>query len=612
MDRLSLLLSFAIVWLSLSYLLFTNQQYFSVISMLIIFAMAAAAFVVFLFTYKYTDSGSLVSSVKTDRRIVLLLIVITAFVVFEIIFNNPGPSSFGQIAPVLLLVFGGVAISIVGIYLLKRATKGMGSYKIYIAVIFGAIIITAFAYGLMYGLRSVNWNGIDELAYNYYASYLFVHGTNPYTASMQPILQQKNIFPTVQLNGTFEYAYDYPALSFLPYSFMPLLGISNFFVFIMVAVFFSILAAFAVYRKSGYNNLVLIPLAVWLAASYTLIGTSNQYIAVSIIFLLAYLERKRALLSGMLLGMAASIIQLVWFAIPFFFVLILRENGSEHMLKCIGGAVIAFILINSYFIIISPLVFTKSIFAVFGLTKLVFYGPNIMQLLVSHYPVASWYSAAISMITLLAFLVLYYFYTKTLKPLVAILPAMIFFLSWRNISIYGLPFIPVILAIYYVHDKGADHKLEDLIKSKKRLVYSVAFLAVLFVAMAVYSHSNYTKKEILSINSITPILYGQAKFQGPFGLGGIRVNVANNGNTIEPVSFYVVSRDPSGESYLLSQSMNATSGPQFLLPGESYNYTLQYQLQLVGNNTRMYIFAFSPDYIATKEYAIDLVPPASN
>jgi uncharacterized membrane protein len=606
MNRLALLLSFAIVWLSLSYVLFTNQQYFSIASMIITLAIAAAAFAVFLFAYGYTSSGSLHPSIKTDRKIVLLLIVITAFVIFEIAFNGLGTLTLGQLLPVLLLVFGGVGISIAGIYLLKRLTKNLSSYKLCIAVIIGAAIITAFAYGVMYGIRTVSWNGIDELAFDYYASYLFVHGTNPYTVSMQPILQQRNIFPTVQLNGTFEYAYDYPTLSFLPYSFMPLLGISDFLVFVVFAVFCSILAAFAVYRKSGYNNLALIPLAVWLVASYTLIGVSNQYLAVSVILLFAYLERKRPLLLGLLLGIAASIIQLVWFAIPFFFVLSLRENGSEHMLKCIGAAAAAFIIINSYFIIISPLIFAKNIFEVFGLTKLVFYGPNIVQLLVSHYPIASWYSAAISVITLLAALVLYYFYTKTLKPMIAVLPAMIFFLSWRNISIYGLPFIPIILAIYYVHDKDTEHKLVDLIKSKRQLIYSVAILTVLFVAMAVYSHATYTKKDLLKVNTITPILYGQAGFTGPFSLGGIRVNVVNNGNAIEPISFYVVSRNPSGQDYILSQSMNATMGPPILLPGTSYNYTLPYQLPLVNNNTKIYIFAFSPDYVAAKEYTINL------
>ena len=84
--------------------------------------------------------------------------------------------------------------------------------------------------------------------------------------------------------------------------------------------------------------------------------------------------------------------------------------------------------IGCYFIIISPRAFVDGIFGIFGLGKLSLYGPNVMQLFESYYYVAGWYPAAISAITLLTALVLYYFYTKTLKPLVAVLPAMIFFL----------------------------------------------------------------------------------------------------------------------------------------------------------------------------------------
>jgi uncharacterized membrane protein len=352
---------------------------------------------------------------------------------------------------------------------------------------------------------------------------------------------------------------------------------------------------------------VLIPVAVWLFATYTLVGTSNQYIAVSFLFLIAYLERKKPLLAGVLLGLSASIIQLVWFAIPFFLVLVLREEGSKNMLKCLAAGVVAFMIIGSYFIIISPNIFLEDIFSLFGLSKLSLYGSNVMQLLESHYYVASWYPAAISAITLLAALALYYFYTKTLKPLVAVLPAMIFFLSWRNISIYGLPFIPVIIAIYYVHESRQENKLVDLIKDKRPIVYAVVFLVILFAAMAVYSHAVYTKNPILEINSVLPILYGQPGFVGPFSLGGIRINVANNGGSAEPVSFYIVSRSPGGEQYLLSTQLNASVDPQMLPAHTSHNYTIPYQLSLVGNSTKIYIFAFSPDYITSKEYQINLV-----
>ncbi len=599
MDRLSLLISFAIGWLALSYVLFTSQQYFSVGATLIIFLIAIAACLVFVLCYRYSRSGVLVLDMRRDRQMVVFIIIISALSIYEAVFNSPGPSIFGSLAPVFLLAGAGVLVSMCGLYLIKKMTKNPKSYGFYIRVIIISMIIAGLAYWVIYGIRNVNWNGIDELGYNYYASYLLAHGTNPYLASMQPILQQRNIYPTVQLNGTFEYAYDYPALSFLPYVFLPLLGITNFFAFIIIVIFLSIIAAFLVYYKSGYNKFVLIPIAVWLFATYTLVGTMNQYLSVSVLFLIAYLERKNVVLSGILLGLAASIIQLVWFAIPFLYILVYREYGGKQLAKCLGYTLLAFLVVNAYFIVLSPKVFITNVFAVFGLTKLAFYGPNIMQLLVSHYRVPSWYSAGMSIVTLFVMFGLFYLYTDTLKPLLAVVPASIFFLSWRNISIYGLPFIPIILAIYYVGSK--DKRVEDILSNKKPILYVVVLLAIAFATIAILSHGPYIKENLLEISSITPILYGQPGFVGPFSLGGIRVAVINNANYTQPVSFFVVSRSPNGQEYILSPSINST-----LTAHSSSNYTLNYQLPGVANSTKIYIFAFSQDYITAKQYQINL------
>ena len=149
--------------------------------------------------------------------------------------------------------------------------------------------------------------------------------------------------------------------------------------------------------------------------------------------------------------------------------------------------------------------------------------------------------------------------------------------------------------------------LADLLKDRRPIVYAVVLLAVLFAAMAVYSHTAYTENPVLSMRSVLPILYGQPGFVGPFNLGGIRINVVNNGSSTEPVSFYIVSRSPNGEKYILSTQMNVSIGPQMLQAHSSQNYTLPYRLPLVNNSTKIYVFAFSPDYISSKEYQIDLV-----
>ncbi|MDE1870770.1 MAG: hypothetical protein KGI06_00835 [Candidatus Micrarchaeota archaeon] len=597
MDRVSLLLSAAIVFIALSYILYTGQQYFSVASMAIVFLIALSSALIILVLH-WCRASNYVFGIKADRLAILSVIAVAGLVLFEVYFDGIAHTAYSQIPVILLLSSGAVAASIAGMYALMRLTNGMKSYRFWITVIIGVAIISVASYSVMYSFRSVNWNGIDELAYNYYSSYLFAHGINPYTASMQPILQQRNIFPTVQLNGTFEYAYDYPAFSFLPYLFMPILGISNFFAFIIILIFLSVLMGYVIYRRSGYNKLALIPIGVWLMITYTLVGTVNQYLAVSVLFLLAYLERKRAIVSGILIGLSASIVQLAWFAIPFFFILAYREHGSAHTARCIGFAVLAFLLVNGYFLLLSPRAFVGNVFAVFGLSKLVVFGPNIMQLLVSYYPVHSWYPAALSISTIIALLGAFYLYTDTLRPLIAVAPIMVFFLAWRNISIYGIPFIPVIIAIYYVKEDSA---AKDIIRSKKPMLYALGAILAVFASLAILSHASYSNSGSFRIEKITPIIYGKAGFVGPFSLGGVIVTVRSNVDYPQPLSFYIVSRDPGGYEYILNSSLNST-----LEPNSSLNYTLRYQLALVNGNTTLYVSAFNQYYIESERYRISV------
>ncbi len=606
MDRLSSLLSFAIILLALSYVLFTVQQYFSAFALVAIFAIALSSAIVLVLCYRHSKSGFLAPSAKTDRLILVFIAAASVLVLMVALYDSAGPAVYGSLPVILLLVFAGIAISIAGLYALGRLTRGMDSRRLIIVAVVASIAIGGATYGAIYGFRSVNWGGIDELSYNYYASYLLVHGTNPYLASMEPILQQRNIFPTVQLNGTFEYAYDYPALSFLPYVFMPLFGIKSFFTFILIVISLTVLMAYFIYYKSGFNRLALIPIGAWILVTYTLVGTTNQYLAVSVLFLMAYVERRRFLVSGIFVGLAASIIQLAWFAIPFLYILVYREHGGKNLLKCVGATLLVFAIVNGYFLLASPKQFIGNNLAIFGTNKLVFFGPNMMQLLVAHYPVSMWYSAFISITMLIALLILFYVYTDTLRPLIAVAPIMIFFLAWRNISIYGIPFIPLIIAIYYVKE---DPSVPDLSKDRMPIVYSLVALALVFSVVAFFAHGSYVASDSLHINKVMPILYGQPgpvvngaqTIVGPYSLGGLRISVENNANYTQPVSFYIVSRSPNGYNYILSSELNMTLGPH-----SSNNYTLQYRLLLVNNNTRIYVFAFSQYYIASSSYRINL------
>ena len=584
MMRKEYYIALGIIALCLSYIFFTNQQYLSIFGMAGIFALAILAALLFVIPSVYPH--------RIEKPIYLgasaLILVILGG--YEYLFDLLSPGTLGTILHVSILIGIATIISIAGIYAIARWAHKQKGAKSQLVVFAGLVVVALLAYSAMYVINHVQWSGVDEVGYNYYAAYLLVHGQNPYSASMEPILAQRGIFPTVQLNGTYEFAYDYPALSFLAYLPIPLLGITSFFSFIFLVVLFTIIASYIVYYRSAREKRILIPLAIWIVVSYALIGVATQYLAVSILLLLAYIYRDMPLVSGVALGLSASAIQLVWFALPFFYVLMYREKGSGKMFTQLLATLAVFLLINGYFLIAYPGAI-GNILSIFGLGKLPAYGSNIMQFVVAFYQLPSWYSAVISILCFAVLLSLYFAYTSTLRPLFVVVPMMIFFLSWRNISIYGLPFIPLLLAVYSSREKEP----KDIVKSRLPIAICLAAVVVIGLAVAVLAHQAYASQPGIKIDSALPILSVQQGYGSmQFSMIGLRVLVNNTSDKNEPISFYIISRSPNNNGYILGSTLNES------MAHSASNYTIDFQLALVGNTTRIFVEAFSPDYTASK------------
>lgn len=571
--------------LCLSYVMFTGQQYFSALAMDGLFLLAIIAVAAFLIPY--LDHH--IEKKPSVFFFMLVLTVVIAVLEYSYLLLYPGVITAIGFEAVLLAV--SVSLSIAALHHLAKRLEKTDGLRCALYAIAALALVALAAYSVMYVSTGIQWNGVDEVAFNYYAGYLLLHGQNPYTASMAPILAEYNIVPTVQLNGQYETAYDYPALSFLAFLPIPLLGIKNMLSFTYVTIFLTLVSGFIIYRRSGLDRKALIPLAGWFVATFSLVGVGSQYLAIPIFLLLAYLLRQRAWLSGVMLGLAASTLQLAWFALPFFYVLAFKEHGKRHALYGIAATAAVFLAINGYFMLASP-ASISNIFSLFGLSKLVLYGTNIMQI-ISYYALPYWYSAFISVMCYSFVLALYFFYTKTLKPLLAIVPMMIFFLSWRNITIYGLPFIAILLAVYFWKD---DHACRDMISSKYPMLCAVVALVAIGVTTAIFAHQSYLESSKgLHITAATPIISVQSGYYGEqFGLLGIKVTLNDTLRTAGNVSFYVVSRDPANAQYLLADEFNASGY------GTVSNYTLNYSLGLVGSQTSLVIFAFNKDYITSK------------
>lgn len=571
--------------LTATYTLFTGQQLFSLAAMLCLFALACISGISLLVP--------VVSKRLADSRRLLLLLVVASVAIgaYETAVNLVPPQSYAFALHAASLISLAAAISVAGTYLLGKYLRHAKGARLYLYAFIGIALIAFLAYSSMYVINTVSWNGVDEIAYNYYAAYLFAHGQNPYAVSMQPILQQYGIWPTVQLNGTYEYAYSYPAFSFLAFLPIPILGITSFFSFIAMLIFIAVAASFAVYRGSGNKNQVLLPVAAWLVATYAFVAVISPYLAIVAFLLIAYAFRHRPIVFGSLLGLAASTTQLAWFALPFFYVLMLKERGRAASLKSIVVSLAVFALVNAYFVATYPAAF-GNMFSLLGTTKLPIYGLNVMQLAAVFYALPYSYSTLISAATLLTLLALYYLYPKTLKPLLVIAPMFIFFLSWRNIVLYALPFIPVLLAIYFWRDSD---RMKDMLHSKKPIAITLLLLAVFCVAAALPMHQAYVSGSSLSIGRVLPVIYVTQSQYGPeFSLAGLNISMSNTFAKNESVTFLIISRSPNGNAYTMGSMLQPAA------PGAKTAYQINYQLPLVNNSTQIAIFAFSQDYTTSR------------
>ena len=278
--------------------------------------------------------------------------------------------------------------------------------------------------------------------------------------------------------------------------------VKKFTIFVGIVALIATISAFLLYRKSNYNKMLLLPIIAWLTVTYLLIVTVDQYLAVAVLLFVAYIERKNLVLSAVCIGLAASTIQLAWFALPFMLVLIWKEYGKERMIKTIVIALIAFLVVNGYFILIGPKQFISNVFGLFGPSKILLSGTDLMQIFVRSYGVTLWAVAAISLMILLSSIILYYLYPSTLKPFLAIVPAFIFMLSWRNLLLYSLPFVPIL--IYMCYEKDAK-PVKDMIKNRSYIVMTFAALIILSLVIAVYAHGVYLKQNYLVIN-FSPVI----------------------------------------------------------------------------------------------------------
>jgi hypothetical protein len=215
--------------------------------------------------------------------------------------------------------------------------------------------------------------GTDESAFDQYAAQLFVHGHNPYTSSMAPSFSLFHVSPdgfTFRLNGTPVTQLSYPALSFLLYVPLLLVGWSS-----QAAIALNV-AAWAITVALAYRLLPrsIKPLALVLGSFviYTGFAVGGVTDALYVPFLLIavyrwdrYIDRTgwRRWASPVAMGLSMGVKQTPWFILPFLLLGIYLEARRSSLAKprallCTWDyawrTTVVFLIPNLYFIAVNP------------------------------------------------------------------------------------------------------------------------------------------------------------------------------------------------------------------------------------------------------------------
>jgi uncharacterized membrane protein len=222
--------------------------------------------------------------------------------------------------------------------------------------------------------------GTDEAAFDQYAAQLLIHGRNPYTASMAPSFSLFHVSPdgyTFRLNGSPVTQLSYPALSFLFYVPLLLLGMTS-----QAAIFMNVVA-WAATIALAYRLLPrdVKPLALVLGsfAIYTgfAVGGVTDALYVPFLLLAVYqwdrftdLRGWHRWVSPAAMGLSLGIKQTPWFILPFLVIGIFFEARDRaeptqkpvvEVWRYLWRVAVVFLIPNLYFIARSPSAWVRGV-----------------------------------------------------------------------------------------------------------------------------------------------------------------------------------------------------------------------------------------------------------
>jgi len=412
---------------------------------------------------------------------------------------------------------------------------------------------------------------------------LLLKGLNPYAVSVANSLYSnitaKNVTgASVTTANEIIGVFDYPALfllSFIPFYFLSAPTVSNFgaidlpaqagvFLFVLLLVI-----GFSIDRKELLKpNLLLIAFFVLFVLR---IASVTTYL-MSALLILAYfkLDSKYAWLY---LGLCVSLQEELW--LPALFLLAYSMNHDWRKgLRNLAGAALVFLVVNSYFIALSPSVFVKSVFTPLSAPFLPIAPSPFSFLLLKYYPIApSAYSSLFLISTAILLLALLWTDEKKLIPIFSLLPLLT---AAHVIMPYYSFFLFISLLVANNEKEGSITYTSSLLKERRYVFYFL--LAVLIAAGAfevLASHAAYESAFKISIGNQRLLLNwnnSTTSYRGTLSYSGLQngtvymLAISYNGSAEWVAGLFnssLIGNKPSCSSYACEINVNRID----LIPG---------------------------------------------
>ena len=336
------------------------------------------------------------------------------------------------------------------------------------------IMLFLFIFAFLTGFFYTRYFPSDESAIDTYAASLFLRGINPYNAANMVNSLSVMHFPyylgTPLLTGGYVRTLGYPVLSFIAYLPTAVFSLKpSFFQETLSIIPVAILVV--EYIRKGYLNLVP-ALFLGLFSSTMILSEGlnggNGFFWASLV-MISYIFTKKPAGSGIFFGLALSVKQIPVFVLPFFLVLILKEQGKSAMFKWLLAAMVTFLLLNGYFIALNPSYYVKSVLSPelfpilgigFGISQISFLGMyTIPETL---FPVLM-----ICMMFVLG--AIYFLYFDRLKYAIFVFPMIILAFNYRVAIEYFLYWVILCFSTipFLIESRGFKDRLQERPVKKK-------------------------------------------------------------------------------------------------------------------------------------------------